>query len=68
MGERMAAVSAMKWTPRKDDDVGAGAGGFSGQSEGVSDVVGDILDFGAFIVVGENDRVPLTCGAADLLV
>ena len=41
----------------EDDDVGGGFGGHLGETEGVADVIGDVLDFWDLVVVGEDDGV-----------
>ena len=43
-----------------------GGGGLPGEAKRVADVVGDVLDLGALVVVGQDDRVPGFCQAADL--
>ena len=67
-GERIAAVSAMKCTPQKTIDVGVGARRLAREAERVADEVGDVLDLGHLVVVGEDDRVALGGERADLLV
>ncbi len=58
-GERIAAVSAMKWTPQKTIAAAVRGRGLAGQAERVADVVGHVLHLGHLVVVGEDDRVAL---------
>jgi len=53
--------------PGKNDDIGTRFGGFAGESEGVPDVVGDVLDVGILVVVGQNDRVQVFFQGRDRL-
>jgi hypothetical protein len=41
----------------EDDDIGIGGFGVVGEAEGVSDVIGDVLDVTGLVVVGEDDGV-----------
>ncbi len=43
----------------EQDDVGVGGCGLAGKTEGVADVVGDVLDLGDLVVVGEDHGVAL---------
>ena len=52
----------------EDDDLGLGLRGLASQAERVADEVGDVLHFGALVVVRENDRVPLLGERADSIV
>ena len=52
----------------ENDHVGGGLRGFARKAERVTDVVGDVLDFRAFVVVGEDDRVLQAAESANLLV
>ena len=71
-GHRIEAVSAMKWTPQKAITSDAGRGGLAREPERVADEVGDVLDLGQLVVVGEDDgvaarppaRVPRPAGPA----
>ena len=58
VGERIAAVSAMKCTPQKTI-TSAGLGSFARQTERIANKVRHVLDFGAFVVVGEDDGIAL---------
>jgi hypothetical protein len=49
------------------DDIGMGGGGLLGEAEGIADVIGDVLDFGDLIVVGEDDGVELLLEGEDFL-
>ena len=57
-GARMAAVSAMKWTPQKTMTRPSTAAAFSAELERIADEIGDVLDLAPLIVVGEQDGVP----------
>ena len=67
-GQRIAAVSAMKWTPQKTIVDGVGRGRLAREAERVADVVGHVLHLGHLVVVGEDDRVALAGELAHLLV
>ena len=43
----------------EDDHVGLGSGRLLGESERIAHVIGDVLDFGHLVVVGQNDRIKL---------
>jgi len=43
----------------KNYDIGVGVGGFAGQFEGITNEVGDVLNVGVLVIVGENDGVQL---------
>ena len=43
----------------EDDHVGLGLGGLLGEAKRVAHVIGDVLNLGHLVVVGENDRVKL---------
>ena len=43
----------------KDDDVGRGFGRLLGQAEGIADKIGNVLDFGDLVVMGQDDGVEL---------
>ena len=49
------------------DRLGVGGGGLAREAERVAEVVGDVLDLGQLVVVGEDDRVALRGERADLL-
>ena len=66
-GERIEAVSAMKWTPQKAITEASGGGRLAREAERVADEVGDVLDLGHLVVVGEDHRVALGGQGADLL-
>ncbi len=57
----------MKWTPQKAIAVGVGGGGLAREAERVAHVVGDVLDLGQLVVVGEDHRVALGGERAHLL-
>ena len=50
----------------EDDRLRVGLGRFAGQPERVADEIGDVLDFGALVVVRENDGVTLASQFLDL--
>ncbi len=50
----------------EDDDVGVGLGRFARQAERVADEIGDVLHFGALVVVREDDGVAVAGEALDL--
>ena len=50
----------------EDDDVGFRLGRFAREPERVADEVGDVLHFGALVVVRQDDRVPLAGERLDL--
>ena len=58
-GQRIEAVSAMKWTPQKAITALSTAAAALREPERVADVVGHVLDLGHLVVVGEDDRVAL---------
>ena len=66
-GERIEAVSAMKWTPQKAIASASVAAACAREAERVAEVVGDVLDLGQLVVVGEDHRVALGGERADLL-
>jgi len=41
------------------DDVGVGLDGLLRETEGIADVIRDVLDFGDLVIVRQNDRVEL---------
>ena len=43
----------------EDDDVGVGLSGLSREAEGIADEIGDVLDFGHLVIVGEDDGIEL---------
>ena len=49
----------MKWTPQKAIVDGVGRGRLAREPERVAGVVGDVLDLGQLVVVGEDHRVAL---------
>ena len=49
----------MKWTPQKAITVGVGGRRLAGEPERVAGEVGDVLELGQLVVVGEDDRVAL---------
>ena len=57
----------MKWTPQKAIDLGVGGRRLAREPERVAEVVGDVLDLGQLVVVGEDDGVALGGERADLL-
>ena len=58
-GQRMAAVSAMKWTPQKTMTSAGGLGRGHGQGQGVAQKIGHILNFSRLVIVGqENPPAP----------
>ena len=58
-GDRIDAVSAMKCTPQKAIVSASAAAAWRREPERVADVVGDVLDLGHLVVVGEDDGVAL---------
>ena len=56
-GERIFAVSAMKYTPHSTITRRRARRREPGERERVADVVGDLLDLGPLVVVREDDRV-----------
>ena len=66
-GERTEAVSAMKWTPQNSITVGVGLRRLAREAERVADEVGDVLELGQLVVVGEDHRVALGGERADLV-
>ena len=56
----------MKCTPQKTMTSALGLGRFARQAERIADEVGDVLHFGALVVVGEDDRVALARQSLDL--
>ena len=66
-GDRIEAVSAMKWTPQKAITSASVARRLAREPERVAHVVGDVLDLGQLVVVGEDDRVALRGQRADLV-
>ena len=58
-GHRIEAVSAMKWTPQNAIASASERGGPLREAERVADVVGDLLDLGQLVVVGEDDGAAL---------
>ena len=64
-GERIAAVSAMKWTPQKTITEALGGRRLLREAERVADEVGDVLDLGTLVVVGQDHRVALATQAFD---
>ena len=65
-GDRTDAVSAMKCTPQNAITDGLRRGRLAREAERVADVVGDVLDLGQLVVVGEDDRVALVGERAHL--
>ena len=57
LGEMMDAVSAMKCTPQKTIISASGGSGHLGKSQGVTQIVGNVLHFRTSIVVRQNDGV-----------
>ncbi len=60
------AVSAMKCTPQKTMVPASACGGDPGERQRVADMVGDVLDLRALVVVGEDHGVALAGEAAYL--
>ena len=58
-GERIEAVSAMKWTPQKAITSALGARRLLREAERVADEVRDVLDLGQLVVVGEDHGAAL---------
>lgn len=50
---------------RKYDHVGLGLSGFLGEAEAIADIVGDVLDVGILVVVGQDYGVPFFFEAFD---
>ena len=44
----------------EDDHIGARARRFTREAERIADIIGNILDFGTLVVVGEDHRVALS--------
>ena len=66
VGDRIAAVSAMKCTPAKMITLAGVRGRLPRQAERVAHEIGDVLHLGPLVVVREHDRVPLARQPADL--
>jgi hypothetical protein len=56
-GLRILAVSAMKCTPQKTMTSAFGFGRLPGKSQGIADVIGQVLDFRDLVVMGQDDGV-----------
>ena len=67
-GERIVAVSAMKWTPQKTIAAASVAARLAREAERVADEVGHVLDLGHLVVVGEDDGVALARQLAHLVL
>ena len=52
----------------EDDDVGVGLRRLAREAERIADEIGDVLHFGALVVVRENDRVALARELLDLVL
>ena len=50
------------------DQLGVGGGCLAGQPERVADEIGDVLDLGQLVVVGQDDRTPLGSECAHLVL
>ena len=57
----------MKWTPQKAITSASVGGRLAREAERVAEVVGDVLDLGQLVVVGEDHRVALGGERADLV-
>ena len=66
-GDRIFAVSAMKWTPQNTMTSAVGRRGLPREPERVADVVGDVLDLGHLVVVRQDHRVALARERPDAL-
>ena len=66
-GARIFAVSAMKWTPQNTIVDADERGREPGQRQRVAGVVGDVLDLGQLVVVGEQHGVVAARERAHLL-
>ena len=56
----------MKWTPQKAITVGLGGRRLARELQRVAGEVGDVLDLGHLVVVGQDHRVALGREGADL--
>ena len=65
-GERIDAVSAMKWTPQNAMTSSSAGRGADREPERVADVVGHVLDLGQLVVVGQDHGAALAGERADL--
>ena len=67
-GLRSFAVSAMKCTPRQDDDIGVALGRLARERQAVADHVGHTMeDLRRLVVVREDHRVALALELDDRL-
>ena len=66
-GERIFAVSAMKWTPQKTMTSASVAAASCERPEGVAQEVAHLLDLHPLVVVAEDHRVQLRLPAQDPL-
>ena len=66
-GDRIDAVSAMKWTPQKTITSASVSAASSREPERVAHEVGHVLDLGHLVVVGEDHGVALGGERANLL-
>ena len=57
----------MKWTPQNSITSASVFAACAGEAEGVPDEVGDVLQLGQLVVVGEDHRVALGGERLDLL-
>ena len=57
----------MKWTPQKAITSASVAAARAREAEAVAEMIGDVLDLGQLVVVGEDHRVALRGELADLL-
>ncbi len=49
----------------EDDDICLGCRGFAGEVERIADEISNVLDFGALIIVGDDDGVALGAQVID---
>ena len=66
-GERIEAVSAMKWTPQNAITSASVARRLARELQRVAGEVGDVLELGQLVVVGEDDGVALGGERPDLV-
>ena len=67
-GQRIDAVSAMKWTPQKAITSSVRGGRLLREAERVADEVGHLLDLRQLVVVGEDDGAALAGERAHLVL
>ncbi len=56
-GERIFAVSAMKYTPQKNDHVRLSLRRLDTEPQRVTDEIGQVVNLGQLVVVNQDDRI-----------